>query len=564
MATATSPLTVTTSNTWTNGAGTYAQPVPSAPIGLSAVAVSSTQINLGLTVAPIAATQTEWSYKLTAGSTWTVLSTTLTSIVSLNVLGLTVATSYDFRVRYNALNGYSAYSAITTASTVVAPSVPALSAMTVLGATSLGGSLTVFPANAASVMVQRDTNAGFTAPVTVVTLNNPNITFTDTGLAATTTYYYRASATGAGGTSSYSSVVSATTATSSVVTISGPGLGAKSAITPFFYQPFTTNNGATNVASLGYSAGQIPYGTNAYSSTLAVNTTAGRSTAYGALKLTMPFAPSGVQDRDFFPHVAVDVNNQVGGSMSATNLYLGYWIKFVRVSGSNTALIQLKGPRSGYGAPGTDYYSDAFRYVPNIWLNGDGSFAYLYQETVSAAGTTSVGEHFNFPTLPRWTTGGWNFIEYRMHLNTPGVADGYFKLYVNGFDTTVGWDPAGRSNYDQVRVRESTDSAKMFNWSFLTPGVDIQNMNAATTYELSFAEHYVDTTFMRVVLTNSATYASSTKWAIQPRQVSWTDAQILIATADLNTAGFSSGEAAFLHVIDTNNLAVKTQSFTVP
>lgn len=238
MATATAALTVSASNAWTNGAGTYAQPIPSAPASLSAVAISGTQINLGLTSAPIAATQTEWSYKTTASPTWLVLSTTTPVVVSLNVTGLTVATSYDFRARYNGLNGFSAYSPTTTTSTVVAPSVPVMTTLNVVSSTSISGGLTAFPANATSVTIQRDTNAGFTAPVTVTTLNTPNTTFTDTALTASTTYYYRASATGAGGTSGYSSIVSGTTSAAGVWQLAtGHYLGAFMPLLAVFPRP---------------------------------------------------------------------------------------------------------------------------------------------------------------------------------------------------------------------------------------------------------------------------------------------------------------------------------------
>ena len=173
---------------------------------------------------------------------------------------------------------------------------------------------------------------------------------------------------------------------------------------------------------------------------------------------------------------------------------------------------------------------------------------------------TSRREHFNTSAASAWDTGDWNFVEFRMHLNTPGIADGYFRLFLNGRDGSAGWDPSGHPSYDQVRVREVGDTHQ-FNWSFLTPGIDFPGLTAGASYEVSFAEHYVDTTFARVVATDNATYASSTKWAMQSCS-GWSDTSIRIDTP--NWGNLASTTAAYFHVFNSAGVLVASVPVTVP
>ena len=340
-----------------------------------------------------------------------------------------------------------------------------------------------------------------------------------------------------------------------VVTLIGSGFGPKAMALPFFWQNYSSTG---SVESLGYAGDQLAFGSNSYGSTTSVDTHGGRRAGAGALKLLMAFTGSG--DRDYFPHLAIHTSNQAGGSMSATDLYLSFWLKFVRTAGTHNHAVQLKGPRSGSGAIGTRFYSGLFNYVPSLWFTGDGTFTSIYQETRTVAGVTSLGEHFNTSAASAWDTGDWNFVEFRMHLNTPGIADGYFRLFLNGRDGSAGWDPSGHPSYDQVRVREVGDTHQ-FNWSFLTPGIDFPGLTAGASYEVSFAEHYVDTTFARVVATDNATYASSTKWAMQSCS-GWSDTSIRIDTP--NWGNLASTTAAYFHVFNSAGVLVASVPVTVP
>jgi hypothetical protein len=337
--------------------------------------------------------------------------------------------------------------------------------------------------------------------------------------------------------------------------INGTGFGTKSAAGPFFWQPFSTNDGETDVTVVGY-ADQAEFEANPYASTIEVDTAAGRAAGLGALKLLMDFTAG---ERAFFPHVAVDASNTGAGAMGSEQLYFAFWARITRTSGTNTGVIQVKGPRAGYAtSTSVDYYSSPPRYTPSYYVGGAGGYLYTYQEAVDSTGTPDgAAEHFNFDA-PTWNTAGWNFFEGVMKLNTPGVADGLQQLWINGFDVTTGF-PEGE-NTDQIRVREVVDAAKQFKFMFLIPGLDLNSMTGAAAYEALFAEHYIDTTAQRVVLTDNATYASSTKFAVQVCDT-WSNTQI---TGTLRTTGFTAGPA-YLHAFDADGAQVGSATeVTVP
>lgn len=364
---------------------------------------------------------------------------------------------------------------------------------------------------------------------------------------------YLSAANGAGTVNS--SVVTGSAA-SGAITLTGSGFGTKTAAQPFFWQDFAST---TDVGALGYSSAQLGYGSNSYGSTLTVSTSSPRVAGKGALRLYMPFTGSG--DRDFFPHVVVDTSNDGLGAMASDELYFCFYMKFARLSGSNNSSVQIKGPRSGSGPGTTNDYAELFRYVPSIYVSAAGAYGAIYQEVVSAAGVTSSGEHFGYAALGTWNVGGWNFIEYRMKLNTPGVADGYFKMFINGQDMSIGWDAGGEANHSQVRAREVSSASERFNWSFLLPGVDMPSTTGPGTYELLFSEHFLDTTFSRVIATNNATYASSTKWAPQ-RAYSWSDGQIVID--EPYYGDLTSGSTVYFHVFNAAGNWVSAHARTTP
>jgi len=102
-------------------------PPPSAPSGLTAIAVSSSQINLSWTDNSAVETGFRIERKTGAGGTWSQIATTNANVTTYNNTGLTVSTTYYYRVRATNSAGDSAYSNEASATTQSAPAVLVIS-----------------------------------------------------------------------------------------------------------------------------------------------------------------------------------------------------------------------------------------------------------------------------------------------------------------------------------------------------------------------------------------------------------------------------------------------------
>ncbi|MDO8544397.1 MAG: fibronectin type III domain-containing protein [Opitutaceae bacterium] len=186
-----------------------AAPPPPAPTGLTATAVSSSQIDLTWTdVAD------ETSYKIErspagAGS-WTQVGTNAANDVTFSDTGLPANTAFDYRVKASNANGDSGPSNVATATTFVAPP-PAPTGLTATAVSSSQIDLTwTDVAGETSYKIERSP-AG-TGSWTQVGTNVANaVTFSNTGLPAGTSFDYRVKASNAGGDSAPSNVATATT-----------------------------------------------------------------------------------------------------------------------------------------------------------------------------------------------------------------------------------------------------------------------------------------------------------------------------------------------------------------
>ena len=429
-----------------------------------------------------------------------------------------------------------------------------------LAAQASGSSVTLTWVDAsegtAQTIVYQSSDSGATWS-TVTTKSTGVLTHTVTSLADGS-YQFAVAATSSAGTRSKTSGVSATVSSgASSLTITGTGFGSSPGAAPFFVQKYLTNNGATDASLVGYASAQGAFGSNSYGSTMAINTTAGRG-GRGAIVMTMSFTPGG--DRDFFPHLAVDTSNQGRGALSSQTLYYAYWVKLNRTSGTDATTYQIKGPRAGYASStSANYYGEQPIYKVSHWANGDGTYAYTYQEVVPTDSSYDNSEHFNFDS-PSWRANDWNFVEGYMRFNDIGSANGVYYQRINGVDINVGFPDAGNSR--AITARVSGESSKLFNFIFLTPGIDCPSTTAAVGLTLSFSEHYVDTTPQRVVMANHATNPySASIWTIQEWD-SWSATSIHIPTLDFT--GFTSGATVYLHVFGTSNTVVHSESIVVP
>jgi LmbE family N-acetylglucosaminyl deacetylase/3-mercaptopyruvate sulfurtransferase SseA len=192
-------------------ATTSPPPPPAAPSGLTATAVSSSQINL--TWVDNATNETSYRVERSPdGTTFTALVTLGANVTTYSNTGLTASTTYFYRVLASNSGGDSAYSNVTSATTQAPPPPPAAPTgltATAVSSTQINLTWVDNATNETSYRVERSPDGVSFA--SVATLGANVTTYANTGLAAATTYYYRVVAANGTGDSGYSNIASATT-----------------------------------------------------------------------------------------------------------------------------------------------------------------------------------------------------------------------------------------------------------------------------------------------------------------------------------------------------------------
>ena len=190
-------------------------PAPTGPTGLTATAVSSSQINLTW----VDSDTTEQGFKIErctgAGcSNFAQIATVGANVTSYSNTGLTGSTSYSYRVRaYNA-GGDSNYSNTASAVTQAAPALPAAPtnlAATVISKSQINLSWTDNANNETGFRIERCKGSTCTNFALIATVGANVTSYANTNLTANTTYRYRVYAYNASGNSGYSNVATATT-----------------------------------------------------------------------------------------------------------------------------------------------------------------------------------------------------------------------------------------------------------------------------------------------------------------------------------------------------------------
>ena len=200
----------------TASAATPAPPVtkPTAPTGLSASAVSTSQINLTWTDTSSNETGFIVERSASSGGTYASIATLGSNVTTYSNTGLSASTTYYYRVCATNSAGNSAYSNTASAATLDLPSViPAAPAgLSAVSASSSQINLTWTDnsSDETGFTVQRAATAdGVFA--TIAALGSNATSYRNTGLSASTTYYYRVCAVNSAGNSEYSNTASATT-----------------------------------------------------------------------------------------------------------------------------------------------------------------------------------------------------------------------------------------------------------------------------------------------------------------------------------------------------------------
>ncbi len=180
---------------------------PSAPVGLTATATSSSQIDLTWT----AGSTNETGFKVERGPTAAgpFSQIAATTAPAYSDTGLSPATTYFYRVRATNAQGDSPYSGTASAATFQSvPAAPTALAAAAASASQINLSWTDNSTNETGFKVERASAAA--GPFTQIATTTA-ASFSDSGLSEATTYYYRVRATNAAGDSAYSNTASATT-----------------------------------------------------------------------------------------------------------------------------------------------------------------------------------------------------------------------------------------------------------------------------------------------------------------------------------------------------------------
>jgi thermitase len=188
---------------------------PAAPTGLTATAVSSSQINLSWS--DNANNEASYTVERCTGASCTgfaPIATLAANSTSYQNTGLAAATTYRYRVFASNGAGNSGYSNIASATTQAGGTVPAAPTgvtATAVSSNQINLSWTDNASTETGYTVERCTGASCTnfAPIASPAANTTS--YQNTGLAASTTYRYRVFASNSAGNSGYSNTASATT-----------------------------------------------------------------------------------------------------------------------------------------------------------------------------------------------------------------------------------------------------------------------------------------------------------------------------------------------------------------
>ena len=181
-----------------------------APTAVAATAFSASQINLNWTDNATNETGYRISRRLTTGTVWTVVATTIAGATTYNNTGLTAGTGYTYRVSAVAPGGALVSAAAdVSATTAAVTAAPTGFTATAISKTQINLKWTDVATNETGYRISRRLTSG-TAWTDLATLAANATSYSNTGLAAATGYSYRVSAVAPGG-ALVSAEVSATT-----------------------------------------------------------------------------------------------------------------------------------------------------------------------------------------------------------------------------------------------------------------------------------------------------------------------------------------------------------------
>jgi hypothetical protein len=233
-------------------------------------------------------------------------------------------------------------------------------------------------------------------------------------------------------------------------------------------------------------------------------------------------------------------------STRTQSAYISCWWRF---GGTNVGAVSVwKLTRFNTGA--SDPYNNLNKFSAEYTASSGSGVPTALSSTTTLNGASGeyAGSSEVASRLDLFTADTWHFMEWEIDSGTVEGTDGVIRQRMDGV-TNLLWTNT------IFRTTEQPDLIKFI----MTP---INGFDSAGTRDIIYNidELYTDGSMARVVMTNNATYGSSTNWAAQP-VVSWSDTEIGCL---YNRGSFTIGATAYRHVFDSDGALVYTSpAYTV-
>src|SRR3989339_1496446 len=340
--------------------------------------------------------------------------------------------------------------------------------------------------------------------------------------------------------------ISGTFSNNSSVTISGSEFGIKNPVAPYKYDNFQYGSDKIGQAvSVSASGGR---NWNHFSSCASV----GRTTPETGFRYSNahPRYTGDISGWKFFGTNTTYDNCYQGTSYLTLNKPDGfdqvYWSMWLlsETNGQNTKVRNVKIANWNYND--TNYPQGRWDFYP---AQGSGS-GHVYALSCGSENSNEWGVGASAFSYGAET---WNRFEGSLVVGNPGVANGRYEVYKNAnlLQTT-----------GNVMIRNSASCPKpdTFFFTHYHDDIDTSYSPPAPEQNLYHGEIYFDITRARVELCNSSTWSARAHCEIQIPHTTWNNGQIQIT---VNPGSFTSGQTAYLFVIDANGNASNGYPVTI-
>lgn len=334
-------------------------------------------------------------------------------------------------------------------------------------------------------------------------------------------------------------------------TIIGSGFGSKNTGIPYFDNFETRTLGAANGSTLG-SATQMAISNPDYVSIVNSGSHSGTRVVKMDYQAASAAAGGNPSSSLMFPKIyhELGTRSQYG--------YAAFWIKWTGSASSNSNVWKMSrftndssDPYSGTNSVVFSYTSQAGASAPSDYSGqsqGDVAPFQYWGTTPSSINPSTQSPLYNPATL--FTKDSWHLYEVEFDVGTLNTAN---AIVEERWDKTLTVRHGNGSNSMTYKTTAHPNDV----YSIMSPLCGLDDYSNIIMY---MDEAYFDGSRCRVVMTDSATYSSWTKWAIQPI-ATYSNTNI---TAVKNKGMFTTGDTAYLHVFNSSgSLVYSSSSITV-